>query len=89
MRQRSSQHARLRTASYGNGNSNDLPAPPVLYAEPDPNLNQSAVDVVPTKRCETKNVAKVPISSDDDDVYKYLRCVNERRTRSERYILSI
>lgn len=90
MRQRGSQRARLRTASHGNGNPNDMPAPPVLYAEADPNLNQSAVDVVPAKRRDKKNVSEVPISSDDDvAVCEYLHRVNERRTRSERYILTM
>ncbi|EFN79653.1 hypothetical protein EAI_12197 [Harpegnathos saltator] len=83
MRQCGSQHTHLRTASYGNGNANDLPVPPVLYAEPDPNLNQSAVDVS-TKRCDKPNVNQVPISSDNDvATFEYLRSVNERRTRSE------
>lgn len=96
MRQRGSQRVRSRlAASHGKGNSNNSAATPVSYAEQDPSSNQSAGgNVIPMKRCTDavdENIIEVLTSSDDAAVAarEYLRRINERRTRSERYFLPL
>lgn len=89
MRQRGSQRVRRRPASHGNENSGN----PTLSEATPHSMDQSA-DAT-SKRCSDadENVTEMPAPSDDAvntavaAARDYLRRLNERRTRSERYFL--
>jgi hypothetical protein len=89
MRQRGSERIRPRSVSHGSGHSND---PSVLA----PRTDQS-VDVGWKRYADTgESITDVPLVDHVDDTIDaidtiaardYTRRLNERRTRSERYLL--